>query len=231
MKTLVLGIGNLLWADEGFGVRCVERFDQKYQCDDTVCVMDGGTQGIYLVHHVQECEQLLVFDAIDYGLEAGEIKLIEGDAVPRFMGAKKVSLHQTGFQEVISTAQLMGWEPKKIVLIGVQPECIEDFGGSLTPSVRDKVEICVDLGAEFLKQWQVSITLKADHEHTVEQMLLPSELDMSRYESQRPDASEACRIGDERVLVSDDYDIHPLNVQECCRSVPIDGRLLFADKE
>jgi hydrogenase maturation protease len=81
VKTLVLGIGNLLWADEGFGVRCVERFNQKYQCDDSVLLMDGGTQGIYLVHHVQECEQLLVFDAIDYGLTPGEIKIIEGDNV------------------------------------------------------------------------------------------------------------------------------------------------------
>lgn len=227
MKTLVLGIGNLLWADEGFGVRCVERFNQKYQCDDSVLLMDGGTQGIYLVHHVQECEQLLVFDAIDYGLTPGEIKIIEGDNVPRFMGAKKVSLHQTGFQEVISTAQLMGWEPKAIVLIGVQPAWIEDFGGSLTPEVKPQLEVCVDLGADILRQWQVDVTLRP----VDEQGLLPSELDISRYESERPDESVACRVGDERILVSDAYDIHPVAVQECCRAVPIDGRLLFTDRD
>lgn len=29
-EALVLGIGNILWADEGFGPRCVERFHRLY---------------------------------------------------------------------------------------------------------------------------------------------------------------------------------------------------------
>ncbi len=89
-KTLILGIGNILWADEGFGVRAVEYLHQHYQFDDSVTLLDGGTQGIYLVQYVEEAEILVVFDAIDYGLEPGEIKLIEGDDVPKFMGAKKM---------------------------------------------------------------------------------------------------------------------------------------------
>ena len=27
----VLGIGNVLWADEGFGVRCVEALQRRYE--------------------------------------------------------------------------------------------------------------------------------------------------------------------------------------------------------
>ena len=50
---LILGIGNLLWADEGFGVRAVEELHRAYEFDDDVRVMDGGTQGIYLVQHVR----------------------------------------------------------------------------------------------------------------------------------------------------------------------------------
>ncbi len=108
MKTLILGIGNLLWADEGFGVRCVETLDAMYAFEDSVEVMDGGTQGIYLIHHVRDANNLIVFDAIDYGLAPGTVKVIRDDAVPNFMGCKKMSLHQTGFQEVLSTAKLMG---------------------------------------------------------------------------------------------------------------------------
>ena len=43
---LVLGIGNLLWADEGFGVRTVEALNREYVLPDNVCVMDGGTQSV-----------------------------------------------------------------------------------------------------------------------------------------------------------------------------------------
>jgi hydrogenase maturation protease len=108
MRTLILGIGNILWADEGFGVRAVEEFHARYETGGDVTILDGGTQGLYLVQFVEACDQLLVFDAIDYGLEPGTLRVVRDDEVPRFMGAKKMSLHQTGFQEVLTAADLLG---------------------------------------------------------------------------------------------------------------------------
>ena len=127
----VLGIGNVLWADEGFGVRCVEALQQRWRFDEghggvPVQLIDGGTQGLYLIQHVQSAPKLLIFDAIDYGLEPGTLKLIENDDVPRFMGAKKMSLHQTGFQEVLMLAQLTEHYPGEVLLIGCQPQELED---------------------------------------------------------------------------------------------------------
>jgi hydrogenase maturation protease len=72
MRVLILGVGNILWADEGFGVRTVEAINQQYEFDEDVVLMDGGTQGLYLIQHVQACDLLIVFDAIDYGLEPGQ---------------------------------------------------------------------------------------------------------------------------------------------------------------
>ena len=63
---LVLGIGNILWADEAFGVRCLEALNQSWSFASNVSLMDGGTQGLYLLPHVQNANRLLVFDAIDY---------------------------------------------------------------------------------------------------------------------------------------------------------------------
>ena len=46
---LILGIGNILWADEGFGVRVVEAFNDKYAfTDPNNVIADGGTLGMYL---------------------------------------------------------------------------------------------------------------------------------------------------------------------------------------
>ena len=42
-EVLVLGIGNLLWADEGFGVRAIEAFHRQYDDHPAVRLMDGGT--------------------------------------------------------------------------------------------------------------------------------------------------------------------------------------------
>lgn len=98
--------------------------------------MDGGTQGIYLVQFVEQANILVIIDAIDYGLEPGEMKLIEGDNVPKFMGGKKMSLHQTGFQEVLMMADMLGHYPEHLLLIGVQPVDLEDFGGGLHEKTR-----------------------------------------------------------------------------------------------
>jgi hydrogenase maturation protease len=135
-RILVLGIGNILWADEGFGVRCVEALNAGWEFPPQVELMDGGTQGLYLLPYVQEADCLLVFDAVDYSDPPGSLREVVGDQVPRFMGVKKMSLHQTGFQEVLMAAELTGKLPSELVLIGVQPEELEDYGGSLRDVVK-----------------------------------------------------------------------------------------------
>jgi hydrogenase maturation protease len=192
---LVLGIGNLLWADEGFGVRCVEKLAAEWEVPEGVSVMDGGTQGLYLLPYVQGAKRLIVFDAIDYGLVPGTMKRVEGDEVPRFMGAKKMSLHQTGFQEVIAAADLTGQLPESLLLIGVQPEELEDYGGSLRPVVKARLDDAVAMAVGQLRDWGFVVEAresKVGADNTA--------LGMSAYELGRPSAEAASRIGDARFL-------------------------------
>ncbi len=149
---LVLGIGNLLWADEGFGVRCIEAMAERWRFPGHVTLLDGGTQGLYLTDRVRAADVLIVFDAVDYGLEPGTIKRVEGDEVPSFLGAKKMSLHQTGFQEVLATAALLDDSPERLLLIGCQPEELDDYGGSLRPLVRAAIEPALALALEYLAE-------------------------------------------------------------------------------
>lgn len=203
-KVLILGIGNLLWADEGFGVRCVEHINQRYSWPESVTVLDGGTQGLYLVQFVQECDVLVVFDAIDYGLEPGTVKVIRDDDVPKFMGAKKMSLHQTGFQEVLSTAAFTGSYPAELILIGCQPEALEDFGGSLRDVVRAQIEPCVEIAKTYLAERDVFLEPKSAD--LMVESLSPDQLSMEIYESGRPAESEAYRHGDARFIPVDTKD-------------------------
>jgi hydrogenase maturation protease len=194
--TLVLGIGNVLWADEGFGVRCVEHFAAHYQVPASVHVLDGGTQGLYLLPYLQQAQRLIVFDAIDYGLPPGTLRLIEDAAVPRFMGAKKMSLHQTGFQEVIAAAELTGRCPERLLLVGIQPVELDDYGGSLRPEVRNRVPLAAYLAARRLRRWGLAVRPL----RTALPLKDESPLAIAAYESGRPSAAAACRIGDARVL-------------------------------
>jgi hydrogenase maturation protease len=198
-RILVLGIGNILWADEGFGVRCVEALNAGWSFPDNVTVMDGGTQGLYLLPYVQEADCLLVFDAVDYGDAPGSLREVTGEQVPRFMGAKKMSLHQTGFQEVLMAAELTGKLPGELVLLGVQAEELEDYGGSLRASVRAQMVPALNKALDWLERWGVIGQVRSGEAEAITDRALAIDV----YEGERPSPEMACRIGDARFLLGE----------------------------
>ena len=193
-RVLILGIGNVLWADEGFGVRCVEAMASRCALPSNVRLMDGGTQGLYLLPFLEEADALLVFDAIDFGLEPGTLKVLRDDDVPSFMGAKKMSLHQTGFQDVLATAELLDRAPRLLTLIGCQPVELEDYGGGLRPSVAAQIAPAIALAIEELATWGIGVSSG----QTASEDLADSSIRRDVYEGGRPSADDACRTGDHR---------------------------------
>ena len=200
-KILILGIGNLLWADEGFGVRAVEAMHRAFVFPEHVTLMDGGTQGIYLIEHVRRADVLVVLDAIDYGLAPATLKLIEQDDVPKFLGAKKMSLHQTGFQEVLAMAEMLGDLPGHLFLIGVQPVELDDYGGSLRAEVKAQIAPAIEHALAYLARFGVVPERRPALLPDTATLSSP-EFALDLYEGGRPPASEACRIGDPRVLAA-----------------------------
>ena len=193
-RILILGIGNVLWADEGFGVRCVEAMADSHALPPNVRLLDGGTQGLYLLPFLEGCDALLVFDAIDYGLPPGTMKLVRNAEVPAFMGAKKMSLHQTGFQDVIATAELMGYRPPEMALIGCQPVELEDYGGGLRPLIAARIPAALAMARDILAEWGVPVAPG----RTESDLLADPSIRHDAYESGRPSPEAACRTGDDR---------------------------------
>jgi hydrogenase maturation protease len=199
LRVLLLGIGNVLWADEGFGVRTVEHLHRHYRFPTNVRLLDGGTQGLYLLEHVQDADLMIVFDAIDYGLPGGTLKVIRDADVPRFMGAKKMSLHQAGFEEVLSVAELTGRLPPHLTLIGVQPVELEDYGGSLRPAVKAQIEPAIRRALRCLEDFGIAFDERVEP-LPANASLTGRELDIESYEASRPAAEQAFRHGDIRFL-------------------------------
>ncbi|MEE4264248.1 MAG: hydrogenase maturation protease, partial [Desulfobacteraceae bacterium] len=46
---MVLGIGCILYSDEGFGVRVVEKMEKQYEFSENVLLVDGGVLGVNLL--------------------------------------------------------------------------------------------------------------------------------------------------------------------------------------
>ncbi len=193
-QALVLGIGNLLWADEGFGVRALEAFNDAFEVDDAL-LLDGGTQGLNLLDPVVSHRHVLVFDAIDFGLAPGALKVLRGHEVPAWAGTK-MSLHQSSFQELLAIAELQGRFPTRLTLIGVQPERLSDFGGSLSECVRAQLPAAVGLAAAELAVWGFAPRRRS----APGERLFDASLGIEAYERLRPSERDACRVGDARFL-------------------------------
>jgi hydrogenase maturation protease len=193
---LVLGIGNVLWADEGFGVRAVQALHQGWQVPPEVRLMDGGTQGLYLLDPVCEAERVIVLDAIDFGLPPATLKVFRDHEVPVWSDTV-MSLHQASFQELLSLARLRDRFPAHITLIGVQPEVLDDLGGSTSAGVRARVDEAVALAVAELRAWGLA---PLPREAPPDDALSADALALPRYEGERPSAEQACRFGDARFL-------------------------------
>ncbi len=197
IDVLVLGIGNVLWADEGFGVRAVEALHASWVFPPEVRLMDGGTLGLGLFEDIARASHVLVFDAVDCSLAGGTLKVLRGTEVPAW-GAQRLSPHQNGFNDVLGLAQLGGRAPDHITAIGVQPVTLDDFGGSLSPEVKARLDEAVALAVHELGAWGFAPAPR-EPGRPFEPLNAPS-LSIEAYEAGRPSADDACRIADTRVL-------------------------------
>lgn len=139
----VLGIGNLLLSDDGAGVHAVKRLVQRYELDDGVKVVDGGTAGMELLPELEGVDDLIVIDAVRTGQPPASIVRLGGDQVPAFFKTK-LSPHQTGLSDVLAALAFKGSRPARIVLIGVEPVTLS-LGMELSPEVKARLDEVVSL--------------------------------------------------------------------------------------
>jgi hydrogenase maturation protease len=193
----VLGIGNVLWADEGFGVRAVEALHAAYAFPPSVELVDGGTQGLALARYVENVDRLLVLDAIDFGLAPGALHVLRDADVPAWSQAR-LSAHQTGFNDLLALAALRGCAPERITVIGVQPLELNDFGGSLREPVRARISDAVELAAQELAEWGHAGQRREPGEAV--EPLACAALGLAEYEHGVAPPDDLGRYGDPRLL-------------------------------
>ena len=140
---MVLGIGCILYSDEGFGVRVVEKMERHYEFPENVLLVDGGVLGINLLGVISKPRHLIVVDAIRNRGKPGDLYRLEGDAIPERIRAKN-SLHQVDFLEALTLCQALDHVPKTVI-VGVEPQDIETQSLELTPPVQEKVDPVIDM--------------------------------------------------------------------------------------
>lgn len=156
-NALVLGIGNLVMSDDGVGVRVVQQLQQEFLFSANVELVDGGTLGLDLLPLLEGRSHLIMIDAVETGKGPGTCVRLTGEELPIALETK-VSPHQMGLKDLLAVARLMGHAPGEMVLLGVQPGCIE-VNAELSPAVALQVETLK--GAVLKELAQIGVEARA----------------------------------------------------------------------
>lgn len=154
-ENTVLGVGNTILSDEGFGVRVVEYLEKNFTFPENVALIDGGTLGVELLHFVAGTRRLLIIDSIDGGAEAGSTFHLRGDEIKNHF-AQKISAHEVGIQDVLTMLELSGKKIPQVELIGAQPFRLE-AGVELTEQMAALVPTFADKAVEILRDWGLEV--------------------------------------------------------------------------
>ncbi len=121
LKTGILGVGNLLLGDEGFGVHVINRLQEEYRFPGNVELLDGGTAGIMLSPFIEDKDILFVIDVVSLDAEPGSIHLFGHEDVCSGNIQTRMSPHQVGLLEILDLCRLREKAPQRIEMITVVP--------------------------------------------------------------------------------------------------------------
>ena len=138
---LILGCGNTLFGDDGFGPAAVNYLDKHYKTPAHVAILDVGTSVREILFNVilaeKKPQRIIIVDALDCHREPGEIFIASIEDIPE----RKIhdfSVHQTPTINLLK--ELRDGCELDILIVAVQPEFIPE---EVRPGLSDKVQAAI----------------------------------------------------------------------------------------
>jgi hydrogenase maturation protease len=150
-RIAVLGLGNLMRADDALGMLAIQRLRVDPRLPGSVLLIEGGTLGLDLLHPLDGVTHLLALDAIEAAAAPGTLLRFAGSDIDLLPIAK--SVHLLGFSDLLGALRLTGSAPSDVVVLGIQPQMI-GWGTELTPCVDAALPELCDAAIEQIQQWQ-----------------------------------------------------------------------------
>ena len=141
MDTLIriLGVGNVLTADDGLGPTVIKRLEAKFTFPENVEVIDVGTPGLDFTPYLAGARAVLVVDTVRGSEAPGTLKVWRDEELLSAPPIARTNPHEPGLREALMATELTDSSPGEIVLIGVVPETVV-AGTRLSPSVKNAID-------------------------------------------------------------------------------------------
>lgn len=145
VSVAVIGLGNPLMSDDGAGLTLWKAVKESRDWDNRVLFEDGGTSGMMMLPLVEDARAVVFLDAARTGAAPGTVIVRRDDEIPAWF-SQMLSPHQIGLKDVLGAAQLRGFMPEKIALIGIEAESI-DFAYKLTDTIQAAIPEATEIAS------------------------------------------------------------------------------------
>jgi hydrogenase maturation protease len=157
---VVIGVGNIIFKDDGIGVFASKALIQNYNFDPPLKIVDGGTLGIGLIEYIEEYDHVLILDTISIDDEAGSIYRVPSSELLG-MGRYKNTAHEVEVVEMLQICQLHEIEAD-VVLYGIVPSDISSVEIGLSEILRDRFLDFLGVVLEDIRGLGVIVTESED---------------------------------------------------------------------
>ena len=157
---VLLGVGNILLTDEGFGVHVVNQLREDYVFNPPITILDGGTMGMELLTYMRGMTKLLLVDAINGGDAPGTVYEFPHEEMNSYF-TETISVHEVGMQDILRIRALQEDPLEDAVVIGVEPENLE-LGLDLSETTQVVVKDVKERILAVLASWNVTATPSED---------------------------------------------------------------------
>jgi len=139
---LILGLGNVLFGDDGLGIDAIARLQRDYHTPSDVRIEDGGTLGLSLLALLAETEYLILVDAVRTDDPPGTLVRLDGKEAAD-AARDRLSPHQVGVADLLDAARLIGCYPQVVTLLGLVPEAME-WSVARSKAINDGMDALVE---------------------------------------------------------------------------------------
>jgi len=150
MTTAIIGVGNLLVADDGVGIRVVRELRRMIDDPRVVCA-ESERGGLDLLDYLEGMDRGIVVDAAATGVHPpGSITRFT--LRQPFIPGGCPSLHALSIDAVLSLGSSAGMPlPDEVILYAVEAADIESFGAGCTGDVEPAIPELVAMVQEDLR--------------------------------------------------------------------------------
>lgn len=151
----IIGIGNVLLGDDGFGPLVVELFRCQYECEASVEVLDLGTPGLDIAPYLYDRDLVILIDAVQSDAAQGDVSLFREEELTHHRALLHLTGHDPGIQESLAHLRLAGHAPGELIVVGTVPHSCE-FGEGISLSVLTSASSALITIARLLEERGVS---------------------------------------------------------------------------